>query len=151
MFNAPIRGIPIKYCQTAWYGNTRTVWLPVGKKSLMLSLGVSAEYWREVNGLDNVNYCKDHKNCQKQRKTIILINITRRALSRAHVPPTKVFPQLAVNKTILKPRLAAVTGALTYMWDFPDVIKFRFAAHTILEKAIRFRHPDYIIRIGLKS
>jgi len=25
---------------------------------------------------------------------------TRRALSRAHVPPIKVFPRLAVNKTI---------------------------------------------------
>jgi len=28
------------------------------------------------------------------------------------------------------------------MWDFPDVIKFGVAAHTISEKAIRFRHPD---------
>jgi len=26
------------------------------------------------------------------------------------LPPTKVFPRLAVNKTILKPRLAAATG-----------------------------------------
>ena len=38
-------------------------------------------------------------------------NETRRALSRAHVPPTKVFPRLTVNKTILKPRVAAATGA----------------------------------------
>jgi len=30
-----------------------------------------------------------------------------------------------------------------YTWDFPDVIKFGVAAHTISEKAIRFRHPDY--------
>jgi len=30
-----------------------------------------------------------------------------------------------------------------YTWNFPDAIKFRVAAHTILEKAIRFRHPDY--------
>jgi len=30
----------------------------------------------------------------------------------------------------------------TYTWDFPDVIKFRIAAHTISEKAIRFRYPD---------
>ena len=29
------------------------------------------------------------------------------------------------------------------MWDFSDVIKFRVAAHTISEKAIRFWHPDY--------
>jgi len=46
-----------------------------------------------------------------------------------------------VNKTILKPRLAAANGrANTHMWDFPDVIKFRVAAHTICEK---FQHPDY--------
>ena len=64
---------------------------------------------------------------------------TRRALGRAHVPPTKVLSRLAVNITILKPRLAAVT----YTWDFPDVTKFRVAAHTISEKAIRLRHPDY--------
>ena len=59
---------------------------------------------------------------------------------------TKLFPRLAVNKTILKPRVAAATGAHppnTCTWDFPDVIKFRVAAHTISEKAIRFRHPDY--------
>jgi len=31
----------------------------------------------------------------------------------------------------------------TYTRDFPDVIKFRIAALTISEKAIRFRHPDY--------
>ena len=29
------------------------------------------------------------------------------------------------------------------MWDFHDVIKFRVAVHTISEKAIRLRHPDY--------
>ena len=33
---------------------------------------------------------------------------------------------------------------------FPDIIKFRIAAHTISEKAIRFQHPDYN-RIGFKS
>jgi len=32
------------------------------------------------------------------------------ALCGAHVPPTKLFPWLAVNKTILKPRVAAATG-----------------------------------------
>ena len=34
---------------------------------------------------------------------------TRRALGEAHVPPTKVFRRLtgSVNKTMLKPRLAA--------------------------------------------
>ena len=30
-----------------------------------------------------------------------------------------------------------------YRWDFPDIIKFCVAAHTISEKAIWFRHPDY--------
>ena len=38
----------------------------------------------------------------------------------------------------------------TYKCDFPDVIKFRVAAHTILEKAIRFRHSDYISGSGSK-
>jgi len=37
--------------------------------------------------------------------------ITRRALDRAHLHPTKVFPWLAVNTTILKPCLAAAMGA----------------------------------------
>ena len=61
-----------------------------------------------------------------------------------HVPPTKVFQWLAVNKTILKPCLAAATDrANTHMWDFPDIVKFCIAAHTISEKAIRFQHPDY--------
>ena len=30
-----------------------------------------------------------------------------------------------------------------YAWDFPDVIKFCDAAHTISEKAIRFLDPEY--------
>ena len=64
------------------------------------------------------------------------------ALGTAHVPPTKVFPRLAVNKTILKPCLAAATGRNNmHMWDFPDVIKFCVAVHMTLEKAIQ--HPDY--------
>ena len=37
---------------------------------------------------------------------------TRSALGRVHVPLTKVFLLLAVNKTILKPRVAAATGAI---------------------------------------
>ena len=39
------------------------------------------------------------------------IIITIRALGRAHLPLTKLFPRLAVNKTISKPRVAAATGA----------------------------------------
>ena len=31
----------------------------------------------------------------------------------------------------------------TCVWDFPDVMKLHVAAHTISEKAIQFRHPDY--------
>ena len=52
---------------------------------------------------------------------------TRRALGGAHLPPTKVFRRLtgSVNKTIVKPRLAA--AANTYTSDFPDV-KVRVAA-----------------------
>ena len=69
--------------------------------------------------------------------------ITRRH-SVDHTYLRQRFPRLAVNKTILKPRITAATGCTnTHMWDFPDIIKFRVAAHTILEKAIRFRHPDY--------
>ena len=46
-------------------------------------------------------------------------------------------------KTFLKPPIASATGAQYLTWDFPDVIKFRVAAQTISDKAIRFRHPDY--------
>ena len=40
-----------------------------------------------------------------------VINYTRRALGGAHLPPTKLFPRVAVNKTILKPRITAAMGA----------------------------------------
>jgi len=45
----------------------------------------------------------------------------------SHVPPTKVIRRLtgSVNKTIVKPRVAA--AANTYTSDFPDV-KFRVPA-----------------------
>ena len=44
---------------------------------------------------------------------LMFLSVTNKngTIGRAHVPPTKVFPRLAVNKTILKPRLAAATGA----------------------------------------
>jgi len=68
----------------------------------------------------------------------------RTALGRAHLPPTDVFQRLAVNKTIFKNHGSLQLRAPnSYTLDFPDVIKFRIAAHTILETAIRFRHPDY--------
>ena len=57
-----------------------------------------------------------------------------------HVPPTKVFPQLTVNKTT--PRCSDGCP-VPIRGFFPNVIKFRIATPTISEKAIRFRHPDY--------
>ena len=44
------------------------------------------------------------------------MTVNKSALGRAHVPPTKVFPRLAVNKTILKPRLAVATRAQLYLY-----------------------------------
>jgi len=69
---------------------------------------------------------------------------TRRALGRAHVPPTKVFPRLAMNKTILKPCLAAATGGQYRYVGFSRRNKIpRCSAYTISEKAIRLLHLDY--------
>ena len=69
---------------------------------------------------------------------------TGRALGTVHVPPTKVFRRLAVNKAILKPRLAAATGGQYVYVGFSRRNKIpRCSAYTISEKAIRFRHPDY--------
>ena len=65
---------------------------------------------------------------------------TRKALSRAHLPPTKVFRRLRTTRRCSDGRPIPMLN--TYTWDFPDVIKFR-AVHMISEKAIRFRHPDY--------
>ena len=71
-------------------------------------------------------------------------NNTRSALGRAHIPPTKVFRRLAVNKTILKPRVAAATGGQYVYVGFSRRNKIsRCSAYTISEKTIRFRHPDY--------
>jgi len=60
---------------------------------------------------------------------------TRSTLGRAHLPPTMVFRRLKNHASLL--RRAPNTC------DFPDVVKFRVAVHTLWEKAIRFRHPDY--------
>ena len=94
-------------------------------------------------------FCYSNRHLHRQVQN----TATRRALGTAHVPPTKVFRRLAVNKTIFKPRLAAATGGqyVQYTWDFSDVIKFRVAA------LIRYRRKQSgsgiqtIIRIGLKS
>jgi len=40
---------------------------------------------------------------------------TRRALGRVHVPPTKLFQWLAVNKTTVKPHAAAAAGRITIL------------------------------------
>jgi len=49
-----------------------------------------------------------------------------------------------VNKTILKPRFAAATGAQYLYVGFSRRNKIpRCSAYTISDKAIRFRHPDY--------
>jgi len=71
------------------------------------------------------------------------ISVTRRALGGAHVPLTKVFRQLtgSVNKTIVKPRVAA--AANTYTSDFPRRKISHTGAYTIAEKAIWFWHLDY--------
>jgi len=65
---------------------------------------------------------------------------TRRALGGTHVPPTKVFRRLVVNKTVLKPRLATATGR-QYVGLYVGFSR-RSTDYTIWEKAIRFRHPD---------
>ena len=61
---------------------------------------------------------------------------TGRALDGVHVPPTKVFRRLTVNKTILKPCLAAAMGTPYLYMEFSQRNK-------IPEKAIQLRHPDY--------
>jgi len=54
----------------------------------------------------NISHSSNMKvGCRKYWNTS-----TRRAFGRADVPPTNVFPWLAVDKTILKPRLSAVMG-----------------------------------------
>jgi len=66
---------------------------------------------------------------------------TRSALGRPHLPPTTVFRRLKTTRRCCdEPR---ITMSTICTWDFPDIIKFRVAMHTISEKAIRFRHPDY--------
>ena len=61
-----------------------------------------------------------------------------------HVLLTKVFRQLAVNKTILKPRVAAVTGSQYVYVGFSQRNKILCCSiYTILKKAIWFWHLDY--------
>jgi len=69
------------------------------------------------------------------------IHKTRSALGRAHLPPTTVFLRLKTTRRCCDGR--PITMPNTCTWDFLDVLKFRVAVHTISQKAIRFRHPDY--------
>ena len=66
---------------------------------------------------------------------------TRKQLGRAHLPPTTVFRRLKTTRRCCDGR--PITMRNSCRWDFPDVVKFCVAVHTILEKAIRFRHLDY--------
>ena len=62
--------------------------------------GINFGLWRELI-----------KQTGLQRKLIT----TRRALGREHSPPTKLFRRLAANKTIVKPRVAAVVRRKTIL------------------------------------
>ena len=64
--------------------------------------------------------------------------------TRSALPPTKVFRRLAVNKTTLKPRLAAATGRqYVYVGFFRRNKIPHSSTSTISEKAIQFQHQDY--------
>ena len=55
---------------------------------------------------------KFHTNHYSHILTVLVdMNETKTALGRVHLPPTKMFPWLMMNKTISKPCLAAATGA----------------------------------------
>jgi len=82
--------------------------------------------------------------------------LTRRAVGRAHVPLTKLFRRLAVNKTVVKPRVAAAAGRETIFKITTHRCSGQYAyvgfsrrkiprasAYRLAEKAIRFRHSDY--------
>ena len=64
---------------------------------------------------------------------------TGTALGRSHLPPTTVFRRLKTMHASLLRRAPNKPCP----WDFPDVIEFRVAVHTISQKAIRFGHLDY--------
>jgi len=63
-------------------------------------------------GFEDIETIAGNSGCSQ----VEISKLTRAALGRAHVPPTKVFRRLAVNKTILKPRLGAATvGQYVYV------------------------------------
>ena len=82
--------------------------------------------------------------CRCQNSASADLKETRMAFGRAIIPLTKVFPRLVVNKTIIKPHLAAATGGQHLYMGFSRRDKIpHCSTYTISEKAIRFRHPDY--------
>ena len=65
----------------------------------------------------------------------------RRALGRAHLPPTTVFRCLKTTRRCFDGRPIPVSGI--FLCYFPNIIKFRVAVHTLREKASRLWHPGY--------
>jgi len=66
------------------------------------------------------------------------------ALSRKNVPPTKVFPRFAVNKSILKPCLTAAMGGQYVYVGFSRCNKILCCStYTISEQTFWFRNLDY--------
>ena len=93
---------------------------------------------------DIVSQCQEFLNFPDASELNYFVakeNSTRSALGRAHLPPTTVFRRLKTTRRFCDGR--RITMPNTCTWNFPDVMKFRVAVHAILEKAIRFRHPDY--------
>ena len=68
-----------------------------------------------------------------------------------HVPPTKLFPWLAVNKTILTPRVAAATGAQYLYVGFSQQNKIPYCSAYDIGESNPVPASGTIIRIGLKG
>ena len=90
---------------------------------------------------------------REQKKILIICigkseaEVTNKSSRRAHVPPTKVFPLLVVNKTILKPRLAAAMGTLYLYVGFSQYNKIpRCSTYDIAES-----NPASAFRSGWKA
>jgi len=69
--------------------------------------------------------------------------ITRRALSRAHLLPTKVFRRLKSTRRCCDGRPMHSGGQQNHFKTTAAAANAPSSANAIAEKAIRFRHPDY--------